>query len=80
MLHPAGTVTTSLVAVVNQSVTWAMLSQYSRAEEGCPSRCPGPGTGVIHRLALRPSRTPQAVAQVAKSRAIDADHERVDLI
>src|SRR5262249_32030651 len=33
MLHPAGTVTVSLAAVVNQPVTWAMLSQYSRAED-----------------------------------------------
>ena len=27
MLHPAGTVMVSLVAVVNHSVTWAMLCQ-----------------------------------------------------
>src|SRR5215472_16491152 len=33
MLHPAGTVMVSLAAVVNQPVTWAMLSQYSRAED-----------------------------------------------
>src|SRR5579863_5345420 len=33
MLHPAGTVTVSLAAVVNHSVTWAMLSQYSRADD-----------------------------------------------
>ena len=33
MLHPAATAMVSPVAVVNQSVTWAMLSQYSRAEE-----------------------------------------------
>lgn len=32
-LHPAGTAIVSLVAAVNHSVTWAMLSQYSRAEE-----------------------------------------------
>ena len=32
-LHPAGTVMTSWVALVNQSVTCAMLSQYSLAEE-----------------------------------------------
>ena len=32
-LHPAGTVTTSRVALVNHSVTSVMLSQYSRAEE-----------------------------------------------
>ena len=32
-LHPAGTVTTSRVAVVNHPVTSVMLSQYSRAEE-----------------------------------------------
>jgi hypothetical protein len=33
MLHPAGTVMVSRVAVVNHSVTWVMLYQYSRAEE-----------------------------------------------
>ena len=33
MLHPAGTVIVSPAAVVNHSVTWAMLSQYRRAEE-----------------------------------------------
>src|ERR1700722_20284750 len=32
-LHAAGTVTASLAAVVNHSVTWAMLCQYSRAED-----------------------------------------------
>src|SRR5215469_10478779 len=32
-LHPAGTVTLSPAAVVNQAVTWAMLSQYNRAED-----------------------------------------------
>jgi hypothetical protein len=32
-LHPAGTVMVSLVATVNHSVTWAMLSQYSRADD-----------------------------------------------
>ena len=32
-LHPAGTVMVSLAATVNHSVTWAMLSQYSRADD-----------------------------------------------
>ena len=32
-LRPAGTVMMSLAAVVNHWVTWAMLSQYSRAED-----------------------------------------------
>jgi hypothetical protein len=30
---PAGTVTVSLAALVNHLVTWAMLCQYSRAED-----------------------------------------------